>query len=216
MASLARRSETWNVDVDRYINRVVPASPLYRLPTPVSRFLGYRREQREDVGNVLGAVWSLVGAFCGLAVIAAVFNNTGAIQMHNPPALIASFVSCFFVLRHSRVWGVVKLHGTISRSYIITSSNTRWFIGLWYRLNTIHIIDLRPMLCRQADSDRAHRQSWNTMPSAPPLANHAMPSSAIPSQPSSASQSQSSSCTTRNSKRYDGSQAPYPAGLPLP
>lgn len=91
MGSLVRRSETWNVDVDRYVNRIAPASRLYRLPTPVSRFLGYRREQREDVGNVMGAFWSLVGAFCGLAVVAAVFNNTGVIQVHHPPALIASF-----------------------------------------------------------------------------------------------------------------------------
>jgi hypothetical protein len=97
MGSLVRRSETWNVDVDRYVNRIVPASRLYRLPTPVSRFLGYRREQREDVGNVMGAFWSLVGAFCGLAVVAAVFNNTGVIQVHHPPALIASFVSSLFV-----------------------------------------------------------------------------------------------------------------------
>jgi hypothetical protein len=40
----------------------------------------------------MGAFWSLVGAFCGLAVVAAVFNNTRAIQMHSPPAFIASFV----------------------------------------------------------------------------------------------------------------------------
>ncbi|CAE7007710.1 hypothetical protein CFE70_001488 [Pyrenophora teres f. teres 0-1] len=82
----------WNFDLDRYINRVVPASQLPKLPTLVARFLGYRKEaQQQDVGNVLGAFWSLVGAFCGLAVVAAVFNNTESIQWHHPPALIASF-----------------------------------------------------------------------------------------------------------------------------
>merc|ERR1712032_699986 len=85
------RTETWNFDIDRYINRIVPPSPLHRLPKPVSRFLGYRKEQKQDVGNVLGAIWSCVGAFCGLAIIAAAFNNTEAIQVHSPPALIASF-----------------------------------------------------------------------------------------------------------------------------
>lgn len=83
----------WDLDLDHYLNRIIPPSQLHKLPTPISRFLGYRKEQRQDVGNVLGAFWSLVGAFCGLAVIAAVFNNTASIQAHAPPALIASFVS---------------------------------------------------------------------------------------------------------------------------
>jgi hypothetical protein len=82
----------WDLDIDRYLNRVIPPSPLYKLPTSISRFLGYRKESRQDVGNILGAFWSLLGAFCGLAVVAAVFNNTDSIQWHQPPALIASFV----------------------------------------------------------------------------------------------------------------------------
>ncbi|KAH7122432.1 HPP family-domain-containing protein [Dendryphion nanum] len=89
--SLLRRARLWDVDVDHYADRYIPASQLYRLPKPISRFLGYREKPRNDVGNVLGAFWSMVGAFCGLAVIAAVFNNTGVIQAHSPPALIASF-----------------------------------------------------------------------------------------------------------------------------
>jgi hypothetical protein len=91
--SVLKKAEAWHLDIDRYLNRVIPASPLHRLPTPVSRFLGYRKEQKQDVGNVLGAFWSLLGAFCGLAVVAAVFNNTESIQRHAPPAFIASFVS---------------------------------------------------------------------------------------------------------------------------
>ncbi|KAJ4991743.1 HPP family protein [Stagonosporopsis vannaccii] len=89
--SVFKRAESWHLDIDRYLNRFIPASPLHKLPTPVSRFLGYRKEQQQDVGNILGAFWSLIGAFCGLAVVAAVFNNTESIQQHTPPALIASF-----------------------------------------------------------------------------------------------------------------------------
>lgn len=85
-------SRRWDLDVDRYLNRIVPPSPLHKLPTPVSRFLGYRETQEQDVGNVLGAFWSMLGAFCGLAVVAAVFNNMSSIQLHGPPAMIASFV----------------------------------------------------------------------------------------------------------------------------
>ncbi|KAH7087735.1 HPP family protein [Paraphoma chrysanthemicola] len=89
--SVFEKARDWDLDLDRYLNRILPPSPLHRFPKPVSRFLGYRRTQRQDVGNVLGAFWSLIGAFCGLAVIAAVFNNTSSIQQHRPPALIASF-----------------------------------------------------------------------------------------------------------------------------
>jgi hypothetical protein len=85
-------AQDWDLDLDRYLNRIIPSSPLGKFPTPVSRFLGYRRTQRQDVGNILGAFWSLLGAFCGLAVIVAVFNNTESIRQHHPPALIASFV----------------------------------------------------------------------------------------------------------------------------
>ncbi|KAJ4318766.1 DNA repair protein rad16 [Neodidymelliopsis sp. IMI 364377] len=89
--SVLNKAEAWHLDIDRYLNRIIPSSPLHRLPTPVSRYLGYRKEQKQDVGNVLGAFWSLLGAFCGLAVVAAVFNNTESIQRHAPPAFIASF-----------------------------------------------------------------------------------------------------------------------------
>lgn len=93
MPGLLERSRAWDLDLDRYLNRIIPPSPLHKFPTPASRFLGYRKKTHQDVGNVMGAFWSLVGAFCGLAVIAAVFNHTGSIQWHQPPALIASFVS---------------------------------------------------------------------------------------------------------------------------
>lgn len=85
------KSTEWNFDIDRYVNRVIPPSPLHILPPPVSRFLGYRKDQEADVGNIMGAFWSFVGAFCGLAIVAAVFNNVDVIQTHHPPALIASF-----------------------------------------------------------------------------------------------------------------------------
>lgn len=91
--SFMSRARQWDIDIDHYADRYIPASQLYRLPKPISRFLGYREKPQHDVGNVLGAFWSLLGAFCGLGVIAAVFNNTAVIQAHSPPVLIASFVS---------------------------------------------------------------------------------------------------------------------------
>ncbi|KAF2714984.1 HPP-domain-containing protein [Pleomassaria siparia CBS 279.74] len=90
-SSLIQKAEGLNFDIDTYTNPYTPPSPLSRFPTWISRFLGYRREKKPDIGNVLGAVWSCVGTFCGLAVVAAVFNTSEWIQRHHPPALIASF-----------------------------------------------------------------------------------------------------------------------------
>ncbi|KAF2005405.1 hypothetical protein P154DRAFT_337701 [Amniculicola lignicola CBS 123094] len=81
----------WNFNLDTYLNPYLPPSPLHLLPPRLSRFLGYRAHPQEDVGNVLGAWYSCLGAFCGLAVVAAVFDNTASIQRSKPPALIASF-----------------------------------------------------------------------------------------------------------------------------
>lgn len=114
-----RRVERWNIDIDQYVNRIVPPSPLHRLPEAVSRFLGYRKKQKEDVGNVLGAFWSLVGAFCGLAVIAAVFNNTESVQRHYPPALIASFV------RQSVSYDIYSKLTVVSRVPLLFWNTTR-------------------------------------------------------------------------------------------
>jgi hypothetical protein len=107
MQRFLRQAESWNFDLDGYLNRIIPRSQLYRLPTPISRFLGHRKEQKPDVGNVLGALYSFVGAFCGLAVVAAMFNNIPTIERRNPPALIASFVSCKAALTNPNV---LKIH----------------------------------------------------------------------------------------------------------
>lgn len=114
MMALLLKAEAWNIDVDRYVNRIIPPSPLHQLPTPVSRFLGYRKEPQQDVGNVLGAFWSLLGTLCGLAVVAAVFNNTKVIQMHHPPALIASYVSTLYHM-YIQAWPVKSRDTTTGR-----------------------------------------------------------------------------------------------------
>ncbi|OCL05026.1 hypothetical protein AOQ84DRAFT_356130 [Glonium stellatum] len=86
------KAEDLNFNIDNYINQYIPPSQLYRLPYPISRFLGYRKSpERRDVGNLLVCIWSFVGAFCGLAVVVGVFNSSPLIQQDHPPLLIASF-----------------------------------------------------------------------------------------------------------------------------
>ncbi|EOD47712.1 putative hpp family protein [Neofusicoccum parvum UCRNP2] len=77
-------------DIDDYLNPFVPRSRISRLPKPLSRFLGYRDSPAPQVGNVLIATWALVGAFCGLTTVTAVYKFAPGISQYHPPVIIAS------------------------------------------------------------------------------------------------------------------------------
>ncbi|EAW07099.1 HPP family protein [Aspergillus clavatus NRRL 1] len=80
-------------DIDGYLNRYIPRSQLYRLPRPISRFLGYRASPQQEVGNVLVCVWAFIGAFAGLLLVMGVFKSSEMIQRHHPPIVIASLAA---------------------------------------------------------------------------------------------------------------------------
>lgn len=67
------QASKWHLDIDKYIDPLVPRNRLDRLPKPISRFLGYRDAPREPIGNVLIAFWSFIGAFAGTALLSALF-----------------------------------------------------------------------------------------------------------------------------------------------
>ena len=81
-----------NLDLDRYVNRFIPPSQLRRLPRPISRFLGHRDAPGSEIGDIIVCAWSFVGAFCGIILVAGVFQSS-LIQSHHPPLVIASLVS---------------------------------------------------------------------------------------------------------------------------
>lgn len=63
----------WHVDIDRYLNPLVPRPPWRWLPRPISHFLGYRGDKPpKNLGNLVLAFWSLIGVFCGVLVVAEV------------------------------------------------------------------------------------------------------------------------------------------------
>ncbi|EWC46907.1 hypothetical protein DRE_03919 [Drechslerella stenobrocha 248] len=78
-------------DIDDYLNPWIPPNQLHRLPTPISRFLGYRSSPRPDVGGPLAACWSFLGAFCGIATASAFFKYSGIFSDVHAPFIIASF-----------------------------------------------------------------------------------------------------------------------------
>lgn len=84
----------WHFDIDAYLNPYLPAPPWRWLPRPVSHFFGYRGDQPpKAVGNLVIAFWALIGAFCGVLVIAEVSLHVPSFQAHHAPIIVASFVS---------------------------------------------------------------------------------------------------------------------------
>lgn len=84
-------AKDWHFDVDKYINPYIPRNHIHRLPKPIAHFLGYRDKPRKEIGNLLVAAWSFLGAFVGCVVIAAIFTIP-EIHDHDVPIVIASFV----------------------------------------------------------------------------------------------------------------------------
>lgn len=89
---------TWHVDIDRFINPWVPAPRLYLLPRQISHFLGYRETAPRPLGNVVIAFWSLVGSFCGVALVAEVSARIPSFEVRDAPAVVGSFVSSALVM----------------------------------------------------------------------------------------------------------------------
>ncbi|KAJ6107336.1 hypothetical protein N7523_008659 [Penicillium sp. IBT 18751x] len=81
----------WNLDIDRFIDPFVPAARWHLVPRPVAHFLGYRDQPIKPLGNVLTAFWSLIGAFCGVAIVAEVSKQVPSIEARDAPEIVGSF-----------------------------------------------------------------------------------------------------------------------------
>ncbi|KAI9037332.1 HPP family protein [Aspergillus affinis] len=77
-------------------------SQLSRLPSWLSRWLGYRSITPKPLPPYLTWLWSFIAAFCGLSVILALFNYSQYFLDRGVPTIIASFgasaVLCFGVI----------------------------------------------------------------------------------------------------------------------
>lgn len=89
----ASRRKQWTVNIDPLLNRIIPPPPWKYVPVGISHFFGYRREQVQDVGNVMVTIWAFVGIFASLAVIQAASLHVASLQAHGAPLIVGSFVS---------------------------------------------------------------------------------------------------------------------------
>ncbi|KAJ5908353.1 hypothetical protein N7495_001035 [Penicillium taxi] len=85
------RVNTWNIDIDRSLNPLIPAPRWHLVPTPIAHFLGYRDGPVRPLGNVVWAFWSMLGVFCGVALVASVSERVPSFQSRDTPAIIGSF-----------------------------------------------------------------------------------------------------------------------------
>ena len=82
----------WHFDIDRYLLPSLPLLPWDKIPRPIARLLGYRRQEPAVVGNIIIALWSLLGVFCGVAIVAEVTVRVPLFQHHHMPVILGSFV----------------------------------------------------------------------------------------------------------------------------
>ncbi|KAI4214655.1 MAG: hypothetical protein LQ351_002728 [Letrouitia transgressa] len=68
-----------------------PPVRLSRLPPYLSRWLGYRSSPPEKQSKYIICPWSFIGAFCGLAVLQAIFGHARYFIDLDVPPIVASF-----------------------------------------------------------------------------------------------------------------------------
>jgi hypothetical protein len=82
-----------NFDIDNYLNRILPQPWLHYLPQAISYFFGYRKDTPKKRPDVIIWLWTWIGAFCGVAVIEAVFQRNPYFSDRGVPIIVGSFVS---------------------------------------------------------------------------------------------------------------------------
>jgi len=69
---------------------------LSALPRWCSRWFGHRPEPLPNCPNYVIWIWSFIGAFCGISVLQAVFEQAHYFIQRRVPTIIASYV-CHFL-----------------------------------------------------------------------------------------------------------------------
>jgi len=90
--TILANARNWNFDIDKYLNRFVPA-PRWRLvPYPVAHLLGHRKGHVERIGNIPMIFWAFVGIFSAILLIELATRSVPFVQ-GSQLIIVASFVS---------------------------------------------------------------------------------------------------------------------------
>ena len=93
--SLPRKMADSKYDIDTYLNPFTPRNPLHHLPYAIAHFLGVRSSRypqfQKQPHILLVWLWCFLGAFLGVALIEAVYQNLPLLDGKHVPVVIASF-----------------------------------------------------------------------------------------------------------------------------
>ncbi|KAL4925413.1 HPP family protein [Aspergillus undulatus] len=82
----------WHLDIDTFLNPLLPSPPYHLLPRPVSHFLGYRGDKPlKALGNLVIAFWALISVFGGVLLICEVSLHIPKFRELDAPIIVGSF-----------------------------------------------------------------------------------------------------------------------------
>ncbi|KAK4093032.1 hypothetical protein Purlil1_2957 [Purpureocillium lilacinum] len=82
---------TWNFDIDRYLNPLVPSPPWRHLPYPVAYWFGYRKGKPREMGNLVPIFWAFIGVFGAILLIEGVSRHVPSFEHKGVPMIVGSF-----------------------------------------------------------------------------------------------------------------------------
>ncbi|KAK5988551.1 Transmembrane protein [Cladobotryum mycophilum] len=82
---------SWNFDVDRILNPIIPSPPWQYIPYPISWWFGYRKTKPPQTGNLMPIFWAFIGIFCSICIIESVSRHIPSFPEHNVPVIVGSF-----------------------------------------------------------------------------------------------------------------------------
>jgi hypothetical protein len=91
-AKMASKAPRWHFNIDKYLNPIVPPSPLPKLPYPLAHFLGHRTGPPRQLGNLIVVSWAFLGVLCGISLVEVVNAQIGFFKDIGAPPIIGSFV----------------------------------------------------------------------------------------------------------------------------
>ncbi|KAM0263566.1 hypothetical protein ACHAQJ_001185 [Trichoderma viride] len=82
---------TWNFNIDRFLNPLVPPPPWNHIPYPIAYWFGFRKTKQQEQGNLMPIFWAFIGVFGAIAMIEAVGHHVASFPGHHVPTIVGSF-----------------------------------------------------------------------------------------------------------------------------
>ncbi|KAL6816283.1 HPP domain-containing protein [Trichoderma camerunense] len=82
---------SWNFNIDRFLNPLIPPPPWNHIPYPIAYWFGFRKTKPQGTGNLMPIFWAFLGVFGAIAMIEAVGKHVASFPPHHVPLIVGSF-----------------------------------------------------------------------------------------------------------------------------